>query len=98
MGVEVREGMDKSEASQRLTSIFAIQHLEISHHLVLDNLPLYVDLEVCGCDAAKVLPSMWQFIQGSSHCRDIYECLRTLAQLEQAQQLPPPNFRDLFND
>ena len=90
--------MDKSEASQRLISIFAIQHLEINHHLVLDSLPLYVDLEVCGCDAAKVLPHLWQFIQDSAHCRDVYECLRTLAELEQAQKLPPPNFRELFTD
>ncbi len=81
-----------------MVSIFTIQHLEIDAQSAFDSLPLFVDLEMRGCDAAKLLPGVWGHIQQSDHCRDVYECLRAVAEMECTDCLPRPNFNDLFND
>jgi hypothetical protein len=90
--------MDSPQASRLVVSIFATQHLEMDGRTALDTLPLFIELEMRGCDAAKVLPQVWRHIQVSAHCRDVYEALRAIAEMECADCLPHPDFRSLFND
>jgi hypothetical protein len=84
--------------ARRLVSILSFRQGHIDGPTALDTLPLFVELEMRGCDAAKLLPSVWRHIEVSSHCRDVYECLRAIAEMECDDCLPHPDFKSLFTD
>lgn len=90
--------MDAAQASQWLIRIFATQELEIDCPSSFESLAQFVDLEIRGREAAKLLPHVWRHLQLCSDCRDMYEGLRAVAELERSNGLPRPDFRALFRD
>lgn len=90
--------MDQPQAGQWLVRIFATQELEIDCPTSFESLAQFVDLQLHGHDAIKLLPRVWVHLQHCAECRDVYDCLLALAELEDSETLPPPDFNLLFND
>ncbi len=80
------------EASRRvkqlLEAISLTQDEEIDCSTCLDLVPIYVDRELAGADAARELPALRQHLAVCRECLEEYEALRDLALLEAAGGLP----------
>jgi hypothetical protein len=71
-----------------LQTIFHTQDEEISCSECLDWVSHFVDVELSGEDAAAQMPALKQHLDQCSTCREEYETLRDLQQLENKGDLP----------
>jgi hypothetical protein len=82
--------MDKKESAQQFQpnpgrlfrSIFTTQEDEITCPLCRDLLDVYVDREISGEDAAKLLPYVHQHLDCCNQCVELYEGLRDIVNSE----------------
>jgi hypothetical protein len=72
-----------------LRNIYETQEEEISCTECFDLVSGFVELEISGQDAAARLPKLKQHLNQCKACRDEYEALRDLRQLEENGGLPP---------
>lgn len=73
--------MLKADPQRLFRSIFATQEEEITCPLCFELLDSYVDAEICGADAAALLPQVRQHLDCCSQCYELYEGLRQIAAL-----------------
>ncbi len=71
-----------------LQTIFHTQDEEISCSECLALVSRYVDVELSGEDAASQMPAVKQHLDQCPTCREEYETLRDLQQLENKGDLP----------
>ena len=71
-----------------LRTIFHTQDEEISCSECFDLLSHFVEVELSGEDAASQMPALKQHLDQCSACREEYETLRDLQQLENKGELP----------
>ena len=71
-----------------LQTIFHTQDEEISCSECFDLLSRFVDVELSGEDAAARMPALKQHLDQCPACREEYETLRDLQQLENKGELP----------
>ena len=90
--------MEQADASRWLVRIFATEELELDCPSSFESLPQFVDLEIRGLDASRLLPRVWNHLCTCADCRDLYEGLRAVVEMEQIGFLPRPEFKRLFND
>lgn len=76
-----------------LHRIYTTQLEEIDCDTLHDALARFVDLEISGQDAARLLPLVRQHLDQCPNCDEIYEVLLAVTQLEAQGHLmdvPPP--------
>lgn len=71
-----------------LRNIYRTQEEEISCTECFDLVSHYVDVEISGRDVATELPQMKQHLRQCRACREEYEALRDLVQLEESDDAP----------
>ena len=71
-----------------LQTIFYTQDQEISCSECFDLLSRFVEVELSGEDAAARMPALKQHLDQCRACREEYETLRDLQQLENKGELP----------
>lgn len=69
-------------------SIFATQDEEIDCGQLFEALSQFVDMEISGEDAARLLPYVQQHLDICPECEDLFEALHEIAQLEAEDRLP----------
>jgi hypothetical protein len=80
--------MDRKRFENWLKNIHETQEQEISCTECFDLVSRFVELEIAGEDAAAKMPKVRQHLNQCRACRDEYEALRDLRQLEEKGQLP----------
>jgi len=81
--------MKRDHFESWLRNIYETQEEEISCTECFDLVSGFVELEVSGQDAAARMPQLKQHLNQCRACRDEYEALRDLRQLEEKDGLPP---------
>jgi len=81
--------MKRDRFESWLRNIYETQEEEISCTECFDLVSRFVELEVSGRDAAARMPQLKQHLNQCQACRDEYETLRDLRQLEEKGGLPP---------
>ena len=81
--------MKRDRFERWLRNIYETQDQEISCTECFDLVSGFVELEVSGQDAAARMPQVKQHLNQCEACRDEYEALRDLRQLEEKGDLPP---------
>ena len=81
--------MKRDRFERWLRNIYATQDQEISCTECFDLVSGFVELEVSGQDAAAKMPQVKQHLNQCQACRDEYEALRDLRELEEKGGLPP---------
>lgn len=81
--------MKRDRFESWLRNIYETQEEEISCTECFDLVSRFVELEVAGQDAAARMPQLKQHLNQCKACRDEYETLRDLRQLEEKGGLPP---------
>jgi hypothetical protein len=71
-----------------LRKVYTTQDEEISCSECFDGVSQFVDMELTGEDAAARLPQLKQHLDQCLACREEYETLRDLRQLENEGGLP----------
>jgi hypothetical protein len=80
--------MKRDRFERWLRNIYATQDQEISCTECFDLVSGFVELEASGQDAAARMPQVKQHLNQCQACRDEYEALRDLRQLEEKGGLP----------
>lgn len=80
--------MDDGKIERLLRLTDATQDVEIDCTTCLDLVPLYVEKEISGRDAAREIPELHQHLILCGDCREEYEALRDLVALEESSGLP----------
>lgn len=80
--------MKRDRFESWLRNIYDTQDEEISCTECFDLVSGFVELEVSGQDAAARMPQIKQHLSQCQACRDEYEALRDLRQLEEKGGLP----------
>lgn len=80
--------MTRPDFDDLLRHIWETVDQEISCTECFDLVPQYVDLEIAGQVADKKLPRLRQHLNQCGVCREEYEALHDLAQLEAEGRLP----------
>ena len=80
--------MKRDRFERWLRNIYATQDQEISCTECFDLMSGFVELEVSGQDAAARMPQVRQHLNQCQACRDEYEALRDLRQLEEKGGMP----------
>ena len=80
--------MDRNRFENWLKNIYETREEEISCSECFDLAARYVDLEITGQDVAAQMPELKQHLDQCRACRDEYETLRDLRQLEEENQAP----------
>jgi predicted anti-sigma-YlaC factor YlaD len=65
-----------------LQRVYKTQDEEIDCAQLYDTIAQFVDMQVSGQDAAQILPLVQQHLDQCPDCHDLYESLRTMAELE----------------
>lgn len=87
--------MQRKRFENWLKNIYATQDEEISCSECFDLISRFVELETTGRDAAAELPRVKQHLGQCGACRDEYETLRDLVNLEnQGDDLSLDDLRD----
>lgn len=81
--------MKRDRFESWLRNIYETQDEEISCTECFDLVSGFVELEISGQDAAARMPQLKQHLNQCQACRDEYETLRDLRQLEEKGGLPP---------
>lgn len=69
-------------------NIFTTQDEEIACGQLFEVLSQFVDLEISGEDAARLLPHVHQHLQQCPECEELYQALCEIARLEAEDKLP----------
>ena len=80
--------MKRDRFERWLRNIYATQDQEISCTECFDLVSGFVELEVSGQNAAARMPQVKQHLNQCQACRDEYEALRDLRQLEEKGGMP----------
>ena len=80
--------MKRDRFERWLRNIYETQDQEISCTECFDLVSGFVELEASGQDAAAKMPQVKQHLNQCQACRDEYEALRDLRQLEEKGGLP----------
>ena len=80
--------MKRDRFERWLRNIYETQDQEISCTECFDLVSGFVELEISGQDAAAKMPQVKQHLNQCQACRDEYEALRDLRQLEERGGLP----------
>jgi hypothetical protein len=80
--------MDHHRFTNWLKNIYKTRENEISCTECFDRVPRFIDLELAGEDAAGSMPELRHHLEQCRACRDEYETLRDLRQLEENGNLP----------
>ena len=89
--------MNRSFIDAWLKNIYRTQEEEISCTECFDQVSHYVDLEVGGREVSTEMPELKQHLQQCRACREEYEALRDLVQLEESDSAPSiDDLRDSF--
>jgi len=80
--------MKRDRFERWLRNIYETQDQEISCTECFDLVSGFVELEASGQDAAAKMPQVRQHLNQCQACRDEYEALRDLRQLEEKGELP----------
>jgi hypothetical protein len=78
-----------------LRNIYTTRESEISCTECFDLISRFVELEVAGEDAASRMPEIKHHLEQCRACREEYEVLRDLRNLEEKDE--PPSLDDLQN-
>ena len=81
--------MKRDRFERWLRNIYETLDEEISCTECFDLVSRFVELEVSGQDAVARMPQVKQHLNQCQACRDEYEALRDLRQLEEKDELPP---------
>jgi hypothetical protein len=81
--------MKRDRFERWLRNIYETQDQEISCTECFDLVSGFVELEVSGQAAATNMPQVRQHLNQCQACRDEYEALRDLRELEEKGGLPP---------
>lgn len=81
--------MKRDRFERWLRNIYETQEEEISCTECFDLVSGFVELEIAGQDALARMPQVKQHLNQCQACRDEYEALRDLRQLEEKGDLPP---------
>jgi hypothetical protein len=87
--------MDHQRFTNWLKNIYATRENEISCSECFDLVSRFVEMELAGEDADARMPELRHHLNQCRACRDEYEALRDLQQLEENGELPSPD--DLQN-
>lgn len=71
-----------------LQAVELTRDAEIDCSTCFDLMPVYIDREISGANAAEDLPELHHHLVQCQECREEYEALRDLAALEAADALP----------
>ena len=80
--------MNHSSIDAWLQNIYRTEEEEISCTECFDLVSHFVDLEMSGRDAATELPQMKQDLRQCRACREEYEALHDLVQLDESDDAP----------
>ena len=80
--------MDRERFNRWLRNIYETQAVEISCTECFDLISRFVELEISGRDVAAELPQVKQHLNQCRACREEYETLRDLIQLEDQGDAP----------
>lgn len=80
--------MEESQLRQLLRAIQMTRDVDIDCSTCLELVPIYVDRELAGVDVAQDMPAMHHHLALCEECREEYEALRDLAELDHGQGLP----------
>ena len=80
--------MKRDRFERWLQNIYRTQEEEISCSECFDSVSHFVELEISGEEAARKLPRVKQHLEQCRACREEYEALRDLRQLEEDGDLP----------
>jgi hypothetical protein len=81
--------MNRDSFENWLRNICETREEEISCTECFDLVSGFVELEISGQDAATRMPQLKQHLNQCRACRDEYEALRDLRQLEEKGGMPP---------
>jgi hypothetical protein len=81
--------MKRDDFESWLRNIYETQEEEISCTECFDLVSGFVELEISGQDAVARMPKVKQHLNQCKACRDEYETLRDLRQLEEKGEWPP---------
>jgi hypothetical protein len=79
---------DRDTAKRLLKASYLTLETEIDCTTCLDLVPIYVDKELAGADAAREMPELVQHLGLCQDCREEYEALRELASVDATSGLP----------
>lgn len=80
--------MKKDRFERWLKNIYHTQEEEISCSECFDLVSHFVDVEISGEDPVNRMPQLKQHLDQCAACREEYETLRDLRQLEEGGDLP----------
>jgi hypothetical protein len=80
--------MQRNRFEKWLKNIYETQDEEISCTECFDRVSRFIELETSGRDAAAELPQVKQHLDQCRACRDEYEALRDLVNLENQGDAP----------
>lgn len=79
---------DRERFKRWIHNIFTTQDEEIDCEQACEALCRFVDMEISGKEAARLLPHVRQHLQQCRECEDVYSALVEIAQLEAQGELP----------
>lgn len=80
--------MDREEVERLIYRILATEDEEIDCQQLSELIARYVDLEVAGADALRLLPLVYQHLEQCDACAELHDVLYELAALEARGELP----------
>ena len=80
--------MDRHRFTKWLEHIYETQEEEISCSECFDRVSRFVELEIEGKDAPRIMPELKYHLNQCRACRDEYEALRDLRRLEEKGEMP----------
>lgn len=80
--------MQRDMFRQWIRNIFATQEDEIDCGQLFEMLSQFVDMEISGEDAARLLPYVHQHLQQCPECEELHQVIHDIAHLEEEDKLP----------
>jgi predicted anti-sigma-YlaC factor YlaD len=79
--------MNLDQFKQWLQRVYKTQDEEIDCQALYEGIAQFVDRQVSGEDAARILPLVRQHLDRCPECYDLYDALRAIAELEATGRL-----------
>lgn len=83
--------MQKEMFKQWIHNVFTTQEEEIDCGQLFETISQFVDMEISGEDAARLLPYVHQHLQQCPECEELYQALHEIVRLEAEGKLPHVN-------
>jgi len=83
--------MQSQKLQTWIHAIFATEEDEIDCEVCFEVLSTFVDAEISQAEAMAWLPYVRQHLECCVECRELYQVLREVAQLEAEGRLPEPD-------